>query len=103
MIKPDITSGIPENLIADVKILKVQKDSAVTLPAKAVLTNETQSSYWIMKLINDTTAVRVPIRKGLESGNRIEILKPQLKPDDRIVLEGAYGLGDTALVKISPR
>jgi hypothetical protein len=29
----------------------------------AVLSDETQSSFWVMKMLGDTTAVKVPIVK----------------------------------------
>jgi len=53
-----------------------------------------------MKMIDSVTAVKVPIRKGIETNERVEILSPPLGPGDKILLTGNYGLGDTAKVKI---
>jgi hypothetical protein len=53
-----------------------------------------------MKLINPTTAIKVPITKGIEVGDRVEILSPKFSPQDKIVATGNYGLPDTAKVKI---
>jgi hypothetical protein len=53
-----------------------------------------------MKLINPTTAVKVPVTKGIESGDRVEILSPKFSAQDKIVVTGNYGLADTAKVKI---
>ena len=61
---------------------------------------ETMENFWVMKLINDSTAVKIPVKKGIVSGQKIEILSPQFKPTDRLVTTGNYGLPDTALVTV---
>jgi multidrug efflux pump subunit AcrA (membrane-fusion protein) len=91
---------IPVNLVAKVKIIKVSKPSAPTLDKKAVLSDEALNTFWVMKMINDSTAVKVPVKTGIESGDKIEILSPEFSPKDTILLTGNYGLSDTAFVKI---
>jgi hypothetical protein len=91
-------STVPENLIARVLWIKTLRPKALSLPKAAVLTNEMQNEWWIMQLINDSTAVRVPIRKGLEAGERVEIVSPRFSPNDRILRSGNFGLDDTARV-----
>ncbi len=100
-LKVNSPHSIPVNLVAKVKIVKVAKTAAATLPKAAVLTNETESEFWIMKLINDSTAVKVPVKKGIETGNKIEIASPEFSANDKIVLTGNYGLVDTALVTVA--
>jgi len=92
--------NIPENLIARVKIVKDNKPSAGTLPKEAVLTDETQTAFWVMKMIDSNTAVKVPIKKGIEANGRVEILSPSFNLQDKILLTGNYGLADTAHVRI---
>jgi multidrug efflux pump subunit AcrA (membrane-fusion protein) len=92
--------SIPANLIARVRIMKGEKPNAPSLPKEAVLTDESQSNFWVMKLIDSVTAVKVPVLKGMEGGNRIEIVSPRFSPGDQILLAGNYGLPDTAKVKI---
>ncbi len=94
--------SIPENLVAKVKIVKVSKPAAALLPRKAVLSDESLSEFWIMKMIDDTTAVKVPVKTGIETGDNIEILEPDFSPGDKMLLSGNYGLPDTALVIASP-
>ncbi|MBE0651684.1 MAG: hypothetical protein IH595_12705 [Bacteroidales bacterium] len=72
----------------------------IFVPRDAVLTNEEETSFWLMKMTNDTTAVKVPVTVGLLSEKNVEILSGAVKPGDRIVTQGAYGLPDTAYVKI---
>jgi multidrug efflux pump subunit AcrA (membrane-fusion protein) len=100
VIKVNNTHPIPENLVARASIIKTVKSNAASFPKSAVLSNETQDEFWVMKLINDTTAVKIPIKKGIESAGRVEILSPRFAPGDRVALTGNYGLADTAKVKI---
>lgn len=99
IITPAGAPRLPEGLIARIRIPKIQKDKAVTVPKSAVLTDEKQQQYWVMKLTNDTTAVKVVIKKGIETPEKVEIVSPVLSPSDRIVATGNYGLPDTAFVK----
>ena len=101
-IKVNASYSIPQNLIAKVKILKVSKTATPTLAKASVLSDETQTQFWVMKMINDSTAVKVPVKTGLESGDKIEIDSPQFSPQDKILLTGNYGLADTAGVIASP-
>jgi multidrug efflux pump subunit AcrA (membrane-fusion protein) len=92
------SSALPENLIASALIAREVRKNVLVLPKAAVLGNETLTSFWVMKLINDSVAVRVPVRKGIENGEKVEIEEPQFSLTDRILTSGNYGLPDTALV-----
>ena len=92
--------ALPENLIAKVRIVKAAKNNATVIPKGAVLANETQSEFWVMKMINDTMAVKVDIKKGLENSDKVEITSPSFLKTDRFLLTGNYGLPDTAKVTI---
>ena len=99
-IKVTASHSIPQNLVAKVRVIKVSKPAAASLPKGAVLSDETQSDFWVMKMINDSTAVKIPIKKGIETADKVEILSPSFNPSDKIVLSGNYGLADTAKVKV---
>jgi multidrug efflux pump subunit AcrA (membrane-fusion protein) len=90
--------NIPQDLIVRVKILKTSASDAQTLPKGSILSDETQTKYWVMKLINDSTAVKVPVQKGIEQGDTVQILSPQFSADAKILSGGNYGLPDTAFV-----
>lgn len=97
-----LTDGrnIPANLNLEILIpVNVVKD-AVTLPKSAIQANETLDKFWIMKLINDSTAIKIPVVKGIESDSLIQIVQPNLKMNERVIVEGAYGLPDTAKVTL---
>jgi multidrug efflux pump subunit AcrA (membrane-fusion protein) len=102
VIRINTTTAIPENLIAKVRILRTARPSAQSLPKSALLTDDTESDFWVMKLIDSVTAVRVPVKKGIETTDRVEVLSPVFSPQDRILITGNYGLPDTAKVKVQP-
>ena len=91
---------LPENLNVTVKISFNKSNDVLVLPKACIVTNVTQDSFWVMKLINDSTAVKNNITKGIENDSVVQILNSNLKPDDKIILSGAYGLPDTVKVEI---
>ena len=100
VIKVSNALQIPENLIAKARIVKAIKNKTTSLTKSAILANETQTEFWVMKLINPTTAIKVPVKEGIQSGDRVEILSPAFSIHDKIIVSGNYGLPDTAKVKI---
>jgi multidrug efflux pump subunit AcrA (membrane-fusion protein) len=100
VIKVANSKAIPENLIAKVRIIKMNKPAAQSLPKAAVLSNDIQSDFWVMQMTDSNTAVKVPVKKGIETTDKVEILEPKFSPSDKILLTGNYGLPDTAKVVI---
>jgi multidrug efflux pump subunit AcrA (membrane-fusion protein) len=100
VIKVNPGHTIPENLVAKIKIPKRISQHSISLPRGAVLSDEIQSAFWVMKLTDSITAVKVPVKKGIETKERIEILSPVFSEGDKILLTGNYGLADTAKVRI---
>jgi hypothetical protein len=100
VLRVNTSHSIPENLIATVKVIKSAKTISNSLPKSAVLADETQTEFWVMKMLNDSIAVKTPVKKGIETNDRIEILAPQFSIDDKILTSGNFGLSDTAKVKI---
>jgi biotin carboxyl carrier protein len=98
VIKPFVTGHLPANMNVVVSIVKSTRPKSTILPKAAVLSNETQTEFWVMKLINDTTAIKVPVIKGFENNEEVEIAAPEFLKSDRIILTGSYGLPDTARV-----
>jgi multidrug efflux pump subunit AcrA (membrane-fusion protein) len=92
--------NLPENLNVTVKIPTKIIRNALTIPKTSLMTDETQSKFWVMKLINDSTAVKVDVVKGIENYDAVQLIGGGLMADDRIISEGAFGLPDTAKVII---
>jgi biotin carboxyl carrier protein len=100
VVKPQSADRFPGNLIASINLVKSTNAKAMVLPKRAVLGNETQNEFWVMKLLNDSTAIKTVVSKGFENNEEVEITSPEFLPSDRIVLTGNYGLPDTARVAI---
>lgn len=94
---PDNT--IPENLIGTVALSKTTA-YGLSVPKMAVVSDETQTSFWVMKLIDDSTAVKTAITKGVETDKYIQVKSGDVTTKDRVIVSGNFGLGDTAIVKI---
>ena len=93
---------LPEGM--HVKAVFSESDSSsegMILPKSAVQSDETLTEYWVMKLADDSTAVRVPVAIGNSNASEIEIESDALSPQDRIILTGGYGLEEGARVVVT--
>ncbi|HKI78427.1 MAG TPA: HlyD family efflux transporter periplasmic adaptor subunit [Ignavibacteriaceae bacterium] len=100
LIKVIKSKELPENLNIIVNIPFKVFNNAVVVPKNSIVTNATEELFWVMKLLNDTTAIRVDINKGIETDSLVQVLSPQLNVKDRIVATGSYGLADTSKIEI---
>ncbi len=100
VVRPSDPGNLPANLIGSITLVTSTDDKAMVLPKAAVLGNETQTEFWVMKLINDSTAIKVIVTKGFENSDEVQITEPVFLPTDRIILTGNYGLPDTARIEI---
>jgi hypothetical protein len=98
--KPTKSIFLPESLITSVKLTTHEKDDTQLLPKSCLLSDEVMKKFWIMKLINDTTAIKVVVEAGIKNDAYVEIISPQFNSEERILSEGNYGLGDTTKVKV---
>ena len=92
---------LPEGMnVKAVFISASTTDSAMLLPKSAVQSDETLTSYCVMKLIDDSTAIKVPVEAGNSTADSIEV-RGRLTPADRIILTGGYALPDSSKIIIS--
>lgn len=101
LIKPETARLIPENLNLIVFFIKEKHEKAMLVSKSSLMTNETQSEFWVMKINAGDTAVKIPVTKGIENDSMAEIISPDLKVNDLIIREGAYGLPDSTIVSIA--
>ena len=92
-------NDIPENLIGTISFSK-NLDYGLSVPKIAVLSDEGQTSFWVMKLMNDSTAIKTIIEKGIETDKFIQVKSGDLTTKDRVLISGNFGLADTAAVHI---
>jgi hypothetical protein len=91
---------VPEGLIAKVSLVQQGKADAQILPKAAVLANETENHFWVMKMHGKETALKVPVTTGIQTADSVEILTPTFRPSDEILTTGNYGVPDTLNVKV---
>ncbi len=101
LIKLKSNRPLPENMNLTASFIKSGKPEAMLLPKKALLTNETQDEFWVMKIVRDSVAIIVPVEPGIRNDSLVEISSGNLTVDDVIILEGGYGLPDSSLVNIA--
>jgi hypothetical protein len=103
IIHPVETQNMPENLIAKIRILKRVIPKAILLNKSCILADEVMQHFWVMKLVSDSVAVKIPVTTGLSSGNDIEITSPVFSLSDLFLSSGNYGLGDTVKVAVTKK
>jgi hypothetical protein len=89
---------LPENMMVKVAISKGTQSKKQVLPKSCVLSDEMMKEFWVMKLINDSTAIKIPVTVGNKNSERIEVISPKFEATDKIISKGNYGLPDTALI-----
>jgi hypothetical protein len=100
LIKPDTKRELPENLNLTVIFVTAKHTGSFLVPKEAVMTNETQTQFWIMKIFSDSLAVKIPVQLGIANDSIVEILSSGLSKNDLTIYEGAYGLPDSTVVRI---
>ena len=94
------TKELPENL--NVKVKFVQKESAdiLTIPKQAIQTNELLTKFWVMKVVNDSLALRTTVEPALKNDSLIQVKSSHLHLDNLVVTSGAYQMQDSTIVKV---
>lgn len=103
LAKSDQTLFLPENLIVKALVNKNMETKQQVLPKACVLTDEMMEKFWVMKLLNDTTAIKIWVTPGIRNRESVEIMEPIFKADDKFLITGNYGLPDTARVVVSKK
>lgn len=101
IIEPKKNIALSENVNLSVQFTAEQLQNAVFVPESAILGNEEQTRFWIMKLMNDSTCIKVPVEKGLKTDSLVQLIGSGLTISDLVVSEGAYGLPDSARVQVT--
>jgi biotin carboxyl carrier protein len=101
LAKSDDRMFLPENLIVKVLVNKNSDVKKQILPKMAMLSDEMMEKFWVMKLINDSTAIKVDVKPGTMNKELVEIMEPLFKVNDKFLVSGNYGLPDTAFVRVN--
>ena len=96
---PD-AEDLPENLNVQVKLVQKENANALTIPQKALQTNELLTEYWVMKVVNDSLALRTTVRPGLKNDSLVQIESGNVNLNDLVITAGAYKMLDSTIVKV---
>jgi hypothetical protein len=91
---------LPEKLTLQINFSGASS-RALSLPREAVLSNETLTEYWVMKMINDSTAVKEKVHLINQQDDKMLIRDSALNVNDRVLLNNNYGLPDTVKVIVT--
>lgn len=91
---------LPEGLNATAEFREQTKREGMLIPREAVQSDEKLSGHWIMKVEDDSIAVRVPVKVIGSDASRVEVEGGSVRKEDRIILTGGYGLEDGAKVEV---
>ena len=92
--------NLPENLNVQIRILYKEAKKVMTIPKKALQTNELLTEYWVFKVSKDSLAIKQNVIPLLENDSIIQIQGQGVKVNDRIVLEGGYQMQDSTKISI---
>ena len=92
---------LPENLILKILVDKSNEQTLQLLPKSCLQTDALMTKYWVMKLINDSTAAQTFVNIGNQNHDKVEIISPLFNSEDLFISEGAYGLSDTVLIEMN--
>lgn len=92
-------SELPENLNVEVRFIKNESMNALTVPKQALQTNELLTAYWVMKIVNDSLAIKTAVVPQLRNDSIVQIQSEKIHLNDLVILDGAYQMQDSTLVK----
>ncbi len=97
---PDVQ--LPENLNVQVRTIYKEDKKAMSIPLAALQTNELLTEYWVMKVVDDTLALKQPVKPLLRNDSlvKIEPTATGLQLFDKVIVKGAYQMNDSTLVSI---
>ena len=101
LIQPQAGKQLPENLNVGVEFQKVKRGSGLLVPKSAIMTNEKQTEFWVMKISSKNMAVKIPVNKISDNENSVEISSLNIHKNDLIITDGAYGMSDSTKVRIT--
>lgn len=91
---------LPERLNVNVRTVLKQDSTALSVPHGAIQTNELMTEFWVMKVFNDTLAIKEQVIPLLQNDSVVQINSANVKLGDRVVTVGGYQMQDSTNVKI---
>lgn len=91
-------ADLPENLNVQVITIYKQDATAMTIPKTALQTNELLTEFWVMKVVNDSLALKQKVLPLLKNDSLVQVKSNGLKINDLVITQGAYQMQDSTIV-----
>lgn len=91
-------ADLPENLNVQVKTIYREDATAMTIPKTALQTNELLSNFWVLKIVNDSMALKQKVMPLLRNDSIVQVKSDFLKVNDLVITEGGYQMQDSTIV-----
>lgn len=91
-------ANLPENLNVQVKTIYKEDTTAMTIPKTALQTNELLSDFWVLKIVNDSMALKQKVIPLLRNDSLVQVKSEALKVNDLVITEGGYQMQDSTIV-----
>ncbi len=92
--------SLPQNLNVQVHIISKHAQNALVIPKEALQTNELLTRFWVLKMVNDSLAIKKRVTPLLENDSLIQVASGELQVNDRVITEGGYQMQDSTRVRI---
>jgi len=93
--------NLPENLNVQIRTIYKEDTTAMTIPKKALQTNELLTKFWVMKVVNDSLALKLQVTTLLKNDSLVQIKSEGIKVNDLVITKGGYQMQDSTIVSIS--
>ena len=100
LVYPESVYGLSENIHVRVRVKKLDIEGGIFVPKSSVYTNEELTKYWILKVVHDSIAVKVPVMPGIDLDSLVQLKNNTVRLTDAIVLKGGYALPDSSIVNV---
>ena len=91
-------ADLPENLNVQVRIVSEKAENGLTIPKQALQTNELLTDFWVLKIVDDTLAVKAAVQPLLENDSLVQVRSDRLQVNDRVIIKGGYQMQDSTSV-----
>ena len=91
---------LPENLNVQVRMVYREDTKAMTVPKSALQTNELLTEYWVLKLTNDSVAIKHLVTPKLKNDSLVQIESNELHIGDKVITTGGYQMQDSTIISV---
>ncbi len=91
---------LPENLNVQVRMVYRENTMALAVTKSALQTNELLTEYWVLKLTNDSVAIKHSVIPKLKNDSLVQIESNELQIGDKVVTVGGYQMQDSTIISV---